>query len=91
MAPTVDTLRNEIRTAVGRHERVEQTGFTKEALAAVCEALGIEIDDGRLPPKSDMRTAIADRIDGLDTDEDTFDRAFRKAELVAIRDELAGE
>ena len=89
MTPTVDDLRNEIRTAVDRYERVESTAFTKEALAAVCEAFDVEIEQGRLPPKSEMRAAIADRIGDLEPPENGFDRPFRKAELATIRDELA--
>jgi hypothetical protein len=83
VTPTVDDLRNEIRTAVGRYERIESTGFTKEALAAVCEDLGYDVGAGRLPPKSEMRAAIRERVDALDVVGDP-DRSFRKAELEAI-------
>jgi hypothetical protein len=44
MSPTVDELRNEIRRGVGRHDRIEPTAFTKEALAAICAAVGYEVD-----------------------------------------------
>jgi hypothetical protein len=77
--PTVDELRDEIRVAVGRYERRESTAFTKEALAAVCEALDAPVGDGRLPPKAEMRATIRERV-GLDSD----DGAFRKADLEAI-------
>jgi hypothetical protein len=83
MAKTVDDLRNEIREAVGRHERIESTAFTKEALAAICEAFGHEVGGGRLPPKAEMRAAIRRRVDGLE-DADRADRPFRKADLEAI-------
>jgi hypothetical protein len=83
MAKTVDDLRNEIRQAVGRHERIESTAFTKEALAAVCGAFDHEVGEGRLPPKAEMRAAIRRRVDGLE-DEGDGDRPFRKAELEAI-------
>lgn len=83
MAKTVDDLRNEIRQAVGRHERIESTAFTKEALAAICEALDYEVGDGRLPPKAEMRAAIRQRVDGLE-DGDDSERPFRKADLQAI-------
>lgn len=85
MAPTVDELRNEIRESVGRYERIESTSFTKEALAALCRAVGYDIDaDGRLPPKSEMRSGILRTI-GHETDTTgDFDRSFRKAELEAI-------
>lgn len=82
MTPTVDDLRNEIRVAVGRYERVESTAFTKEALAAVCGAVGHDVDGDRLPPKSEMRGVVRERIDGLEASE--ADRPFRKAELETI-------
>lgn len=84
MAPTVDELRNEIRVAVGRYERVESTAFTKEALAAICAAVGEDVGGGRLPPKSEMRAVIRERIDGLDDDPESAERPFRKADLEAI-------
>jgi hypothetical protein len=85
MAKTVDDLRNEIRQAVGRHERIESTAFTKEALSAVCEAVDHEVGAGRLPPKAEMRAAIRRRVDGLeDGDPDRAARPFRKADLEAI-------
>jgi hypothetical protein len=87
MSPTVDELRNEIRTAVGRYERIESTGFTKEALAAICVAVEYDVGEGRLPPKSEMRAAISERVDGLEPGDP--DRAFRKAELEAIAEALA--
>lgn len=80
---TVDELRNEIREAVGRHGRIESTAFTKEALAAVCTAVGGDVDtDGRLPSKATMRASIRRQLDKLNEDEP--DRPFRKAELQAI-------
>lgn len=89
MTPTVDDLRDEIRQAVGRHERVESTAFTKEALAAICAAVDHDVDSGRLPAKSEMRTAIRREIDALD--EGSPDRPFRKAELEAIAGALRDE
>jgi hypothetical protein len=88
--PTVDQLRNEIRVAVDRYERVESTAFTKEALAAVCEAVDGDVDTGgRLPPKSEMRAAIARNLDALDAERDP-DRPFRKAELETLAAALSG-
>jgi len=85
MDKTVDDLRNEIREAVGRYERVESTAFTKEALAAICEAVGYEIDTNRLPSKARMRAGILWQIGVLDDDDpNEADRAFRKAELEAV-------
>lgn len=90
--PTVDDLRDEIRESVGRHARIESTAFTKEALAAVCEALGHDVGDGRLPPKAEMRAAILHRLGRLDTpDPEAADRPFRKDELEAIAAALADE
>jgi hypothetical protein len=82
---TVDDLRNEIREAVGRHERIESTGFTKEALAAICEAVGYNIDTTTLPSKPQMRAGILWKL-GLRDEDDPADskRPFRKAELKSI-------
>lgn len=49
MSQTVDGLQNEIRTTVGRYERIESTGFTKEALAVIYAAIFYEIDTNDLP------------------------------------------
>jgi hypothetical protein len=81
MAPTVHALRNEIRVSVGRYERVESTGFTKEALAALCESLGADAHEGS--GTAAMRAAIRGEV-GLDAREG----AFRKAELEAIAEAL---
>jgi hypothetical protein len=81
MAKTVDDLRNEIRTAVGRFEREASAAFTKEELAAVCEA----VDATARPGKAAMRAAIRERVAGLDDpDGDNETRPFRKADLEAI-------
>jgi len=85
MSPTVDELRNDIRTAVGRYERVESTAFTKEALAAVCEAVGYDIDTDRLPPKPQMRAGILYAIGEIASDDPSeAERPFRKAQLEAV-------
>jgi hypothetical protein len=85
MSPTVDELRNEIRVETGRYERVESTAFTKEALAAICEAVGYEIGTGTLPPKSEMRAGILRSIGELDeNDPEEATRPLRKAELEAV-------
>lgn len=90
---TVDELRNEIRTAIGRYERPVSTGFTKEALADICEAVDYEVDDsGRLPPKSEMRAGILWRVGLLDADDpEEAQQPFRKDELEAIADALGEE
>lgn len=85
MTRTVDDLRNEIRVAVGRYERIESTTFTKEALAAICETVDADIETTPTPPKSQMRAAIRRTVDDLDeADPDSTDRPFRKAELESI-------
>jgi hypothetical protein len=85
MSPTVDDLRNDIRVAVGRYERVESTTFTKEALAAICAALDEDVEGGRLPPKPEMRAVIRREVAGLDDgDGAATERPFRKAELESI-------
>lgn len=92
MAPTVDALRNEIRVAVGRYERVESTGFTKEALAAICDAVDDDVDSNRRPSKSEMRARIRRNVDGLDGDDsERSGSAFRKADLEAIATALRDE
>ncbi|PSP34615.1 hypothetical protein BRC64_00100 [Halobacteriales archaeon QH_10_67_22] len=84
MTPTVDDLRNEIRLSVGRFERVESTAFTKETLAAVCDALD-DVDEDHLPSKSSMRATILRSVGELDEDDPAeADHPFRKAELEAI-------
>jgi len=89
MTPTVDDLRNEIRQSVGRHDRAESTAFTKEALAAICEAVGYEIDQNRFPAKARMRAGILWTIGVVDEDDpDEGDRPFRKAELESIASAL---
>lgn len=85
MAKTVDELRNDIRQAVGRYERVESTAFTKESLAAICDAVGYDVDHDRFPPTEQMRAGILWRVGVLDSDDpEAVTGAFRKAELEAI-------
>jgi hypothetical protein len=81
MARTVDELRNDVRAAVGRHERVESTGFTKEALEAVLRELDPDALSGGRPPTGEMRAAIRAAI-GVEAADP--ERSFRKAELEAI-------
>jgi hypothetical protein len=81
---TVDDLRNEIRARVGRHERVESTAFTKEALVAVCEALDADVETSPTPPKSEMRAAVLRAVDA----EGDGSTPLRKAQLLAVADAL---
>lgn len=90
MSETVDDLRNEIRQAVGRYERIESTAFTKEALAAICEAVDYEIETDGRPSKSAMRAGILWKLGELESDDPAeADRPFRKAELESIRAALS--
>lgn len=89
MSPTVGELRNEIRLAVDRFERRESAAFTKETLAAVCTAVGYEIDTDRLPSTDQMRAGILWRVGELeDPDPSLVSGSFRKRDLEAIADEL---
>lgn len=90
MAPTVAALRNEIRVAVGRYEREVSSGFTKEALAAICETLEADVETDVLPKKGVMRAAIAESVDGVDGSRDPSS-GFRKAELTAIASAVDSE
>lgn len=86
MTQTVGDLRNEIRVEVGRFEREGSPAFTKEDLAAICDAVGYTIDSsGRLPPKAEMRAGILRMIGRVEeiNPEDT-PSSFRKEELEAI-------
>jgi len=92
MAKTVDDLRNEIRESVGRYERVESTAFTKEALAAICEAVDYDIGAGSLPSKAQMRAGILWKIGELPEDDpEQAGSAFRKVELEAVAGALREE
>ncbi len=92
MTQTVDDLRNEIRQAVGRYERIESTAFTKEALAAICDAVDYDVDADDRPAKSQMRAGILWKIGVIDEDDPaSAERPFRKAELEAIAAALEDE
>ena len=89
MSPTVHALRNEIRVKVGRYEREVSSDFTKEALAAICEAVDHDLGPGGLPSKAEMRAGILRSIgEREDDDPEGLDRSFRKAELEAIAEAL---
>jgi hypothetical protein len=85
MSQTVHELRNEIRASVGRFEREVNAGFTKEELAAIAEALGDDLSDGR-PSKSTMQAEIRRR-----SGRPAEPGSFTKAALEAIADTLDAE
>lgn len=87
MSKTVHELRNEIRVRVGRYEREVSSGFTKEALAALCETLDADVETDVIPAKSVMRQGISDAVPGVDPGRDQSS-GFRKGELEAIVAEL---
>lgn len=87
MSKTVDELRNEIRVGVGRYERQVSSGFTKEALAAICESVDADVETAVIPGKDVMRQAISDEVAGVDGSRDQTS-GFRKGELEAIAAEL---
>ncbi|MFC7141406.1 hypothetical protein ACFQMA_16400 [Halosimplex aquaticum] len=91
MSPTVHALRNEIRVSVGRFEREVSSSFTKEALAAICDAVDADIDTDAQPSKPAMRTAIRAAVDGLDGEGEDSGDSFRKADLQAIAEALRDE
>ena len=83
--PTVDKLRNEIRVSVGRYERQVSSAFTKEALAAICEAVEYDINHDNYPSKAVMRAGILWKLGEMEEPVPTdADRPFRKYELEAI-------
>jgi len=89
---TVDDLRNEIRVAVGRHERLVSTVFTKEALAAIANDVGYDVDTDSLPSKPRMRAGILHALGELDSDDaDTAPTAFRKGHLQTIADAITDD
>ncbi|WP_436925942.1 hypothetical protein [Halosimplex amylolyticum] len=91
MSPTVHALRNEIRVSVGRFEREVSSSFTKEALAAICDAVDADVDTSGQPSKPAMRAAIRAAVDGLDGDSEDSGDSFRKADLEAIAEALRDE
>ena len=85
MSPTVDELRNDIRTTVGRHERIEQVGFTKEELQAIAVAVGYLSESASRPSKARMRAGIRWRLGRREDDDPEGGRSgLKKDELLAV-------
>jgi hypothetical protein len=86
MSPTVHEIRNAIRATTGRFEREVDATFTKEELQAICEALGVDVDEAERPSTARMRRLIRARVGIAASPETADDSTFRKADLRAIAD-----
>ena len=86
MSPTVHELRNAIRVATDRFEREVAASFTKEELQAICDALGVDIDEAEQSSTSHMRRLIRAQVGIAESVETADDSTFRKADLKAIAD-----
>lgn len=86
MSPTVHELRNLIRERVGRFQREVDAQFTKEELAAIAEAVAVDLGDGR-PSKGSMRADIRSATGIADRDDASGD-PFTKSDLDALADTL---
>jgi hypothetical protein len=86
MSPTVTEIRNAIRVSTGRFERQVDASFTKEELQAICEALGVDIDEGERPSTPRMRRRIRAAVEIAASPESADDSTFRKADLQAVAD-----
>ncbi|WP_436936175.1 hypothetical protein [Halovenus marina] len=84
MSPTVHEIRNAIRVTTGRFEREVDASFTKEELQAICEALGIDIDEAERSATTRMRRRIRTQVGIAESLETADDVQFRKADLQAI-------
>ena len=88
MSPTVQELQNAIRVATDRFEREVKASFTKEELQAICEILGVDVDEAGRPSTSQMRRLIRAHVGIAESPEAADDSSFRKPDLQAIADEL---
>ena len=86
MSPTVHEIRNAIRAATDRFEREVDATFTKEELQAICEALGVDVDEARRPSTTRLRRLIRAQVGIAESPETADDSTFRKADLQAIAD-----
>ena len=86
MSPTVHELRNAIRVATGRFEREVAASFTKEELQAICEVLGIDVNEAGHTSTARMRRLIRAQVGIEESLQAADDSTFRKADLQAIAD-----
>lgn len=88
MSPTVHQLRNAIRETTDRFEREVDASFTKEELQAICETLGITLDESERPSTPRMRRLIRAQVGIAESPDTADDSTFLKADLQAIADEI---
>ena len=86
MSPTVQEIRNASRVTTGRFERELDASFTKEELQAICEALGVDVDEAERSSTTQMRRRIRAQVEIAESLETADDSTFRKADLQAIAD-----
>jgi hypothetical protein len=86
MSPTVREIRNTIRVTTGRFEREVKASFTKEELQAICEALGVDVDEADRSSTAQMCQLIRVQVGIAESLETADDSTFRKADLQAIAD-----
>ncbi len=88
MSPTVHEIRNAIRVTTGRFEREVDASFTKEELQAICETLGVDVDEAERPSTARMRQLLRAQVGIAESPETADDATFRKTDLQAIADAL---
>jgi hypothetical protein len=86
MSPTVHEIRNAIRVSTGRFEREIDASFTKEELRAICEMIGITLDETERSSTTQMRREIRAQVGVAESLETADDSTFRKTDLQAIAD-----
>ena len=88
MSPTIQELQNAIRVTTGRFEREIKASFTKEELQAICESLGIGVNEAGRSSTPQMRQLIRAHIGIAESRGAADDSTFRKADLQAIADDV---
>jgi ribosomal protein L12E/L44/L45/RPP1/RPP2 len=88
MSPTVHEIRNAIRVTTDRFEREVDASFTKEELQAICDSLGVDIDEVDRPSTTRMRRLIRAQVGIAASVETADDSTFTKADLQAVADAI---
>lgn len=86
MSPTVHEIRNAIRVTTGRFEREIDASFTKEELQAICEVIGVDVNESERSSTTQMRREVRAQVGRSESIETADDSTFRKADLQAIAD-----